>query len=301
MFDLYTPDSMTVDSYRAAKKSGTDPLISPWNSDSRFQGYSRMQSFLTEFRGYVRDLKDGRGETLPAFSVMHLPNDHTNGLRPHMPTPQFYVAENDYALGLLVQEVSSSPYWKDTAVFVLEDDSQDGPDHVDAHRSPALVISAYNRPGALIHQYHSTVSLIRTMELLLGMPPMNQLDAAASPMDIFQSKPDLTPYKVILPEVALSNLVVRPSRDREMARYIRQTEQQNFVSEDLANPQILNRIIWFSARGNEQPYPAIAQLPVFDVMQTRTIEESAEQVDLNSLMKTMLARRVDRKTAKRAD
>ena len=301
MFDLYTPDSMTVDSYRAAKKSGTDPLISPWNSDSRFQGYSRMQSFLTEFRGYVRDLKDGRGETLPAFSVMHLPNDHTNGLRPHMPTPQFYVAENDYALGLLVQEVSSSPYWKDTAVFVLEDDSQDGPDHVDAHRSPALVISAYNRPGALIHQYHSTVSLIRTMELLLGMPPMNQLDAAASPMDIFQSKPDLTPYKVILPEVALSNLVVRPSRDREMTRYIRQTEQQNFVSEDLANPQILNRIIWFSARGDEQPYPAIAQLPVFDVMQTRTIEESAEQVDLNSLMKTMLARRVDRKTAKRAD
>jgi YVTN family beta-propeller protein len=301
MFDLYTPDSMTVDAYRSAKKSGADPLISPWNADSRFQGYSRMESFLTEFRGYVRDLKEGRGETLPAFSVMHLPNDHTNGLRPRMPTPQFYVAENDYALGLLVQEVSSSAYWKDTAIFVLEDDSQDGPDHVDAHRSPALVISAYNRPGTLIHHYHSTVSLIRTMELLLGMPPMNQLDDAASPMDIFQSKPDLTPYKAVLPEIALSNLIVRPSRDREMAGYIRQSEQQNFLSEDLANPQILNRIIWFAARGDEQPYPAIAQLPVFDVMRTRAIEDSAEQVDLNRLMETLLARNVGRRRAKRAD
>lgn len=299
-FDLDTPDSMTTASYEAAKKSGVDPLISSWNSDPRLRGYSRMASFLTEFQGYVRDLKEGRGETLPAFSVMHLPNDHTNGMRPHMPTPQFYVADNDYALGLLVQAVSSSPYWKDTAIFVLEDDSQDGPDHVDAHRSPALVISAYNRPGALIHQYHNTVSLIRTMEIILGMPPMNDLDAAASPMDIFQAKPDLRPYKAILPEVALNNLQVKPSFDRETARYIRQSEQQNFTSEDLANPQILNRIIWFSARGDTAPYPAIAQLPVYDVMRTRAIEESAEEVDLNGLMKTMLAR-VERRRAKRAD
>lgn len=300
-FDLYTPDSMTTESYQAAKKSGADALISSWNSDPRFRGYSRIASFLTEFRGYVRDLKDGRGETLPAFSVMHLPNDHTNGMSPRMPTPQFYAAENDYALGLLVQEVSGSPYWKDTAIFVLEDDSQDGPDHVDAHRSPALVISAYNRPGALIHQYHSTVSLIRTMELLLGMPPMNQLDASASPMDVFQSQPDLRPYKAMLPEVAPNNLLNRPSFDRETARYIRQSEEQNFTSEDLANPQILNRIIWFSARGDRDPYPAIAQLPAFDVMRTRAIQESAEEVDLNRLMKTMLARKVERKSPKRAD
>jgi YVTN family beta-propeller protein len=300
-FDLYTADSMTVDSYRAAKQSGADPMISPWNSDARFKGYSRIESFLTEFRGYVRDLKEGRGETLPAFSVMHLPNDHTYGMNPHTPTPQFYVADNDYALGLLVQEVSSSPYWNDTAIFVLEDDSQDGPDHVDAHRSPALVISAYNKPGALIHRFHNTVSLIRTMELLLGLPPMNQLDASAAPMDIFQSKPDLTPYKAILPEVAMNNLMVHSSRDREMARYIRETERQNFVSEDLANPQILNRIIWYSARGDEQPYPPIAQLPAFDVMRTRAIMESAEQIDLNGLMKTMLARKSDRKGVRPAD
>jgi YVTN family beta-propeller protein len=300
-FDLYTPDSITAESYRAAKKSEADPLISSWNSDSHLQGYSRVADFITEFRGYVRDLKEGRGATLPAFSVMHLPNDHTNGMRPHMPPPQFYVADNDYALGLLVQEVSSSPYWKDTAIFVVEDDAQDGPDHVDAHRSPALVISAYNRPGALIHHYHNTVSMIRTMELLLGMPPMNQLDAAASPMDVFQSTPDMTPYKAVLPELALNNLIVQSSMDRETARYIRQSEQQDFASEDLANPQILNRIIWFSARGDQEPYPAVAQLPVFDVMRTRIIEESADEVDLNSLMKTMLARKIDRKSSRRAD
>ena len=297
-FDLYTPDSMTVESYRAAKQSGDDPLVSSLNADARFQGYSRMATFLTEFRGYVDALNKGRSETLPAFTIMHLPNDHTNGMRARMPTPQFYVAENDYALGLLVQEVSSSPYWKDTAIFVLEDDAQDGADHVDAHRSPALVISAHNRPGALIHQYHNTVSLVRTIELLLGMPPMNQLDAAASPIDIFQSEADMRPYKAVLPEVTLNNLMVQPVADRETARYIRQSEQQNFTSEDLANPRILNRIIWYSVRGSDDGYPRVARLPVFDVMRTITDEESAEQLDLNRLMKTMLARKTEGKVGK---
>jgi YVTN family beta-propeller protein len=294
-FDLNTPDSMTIDSYRAAKQIGADPLISPWNSDEHLRGYSRVADFLAEFRGDVDALKKGEGDKLPAFSVMHLPNDHTYGMRPRTPTPQFYVAENDYALGLIVQEISSSPYWKDTAIFVLEDDAQDGPDHVDAHRSPGLVISAYNRPGALVHEYQSTVSMIRTMELLLGMPPMNQLDASASPIDIFQAKPDLAPYKAILPEVALNNLTPPATADRETARYIRQTEQQNFTSEDLANPQILNRIIWFSVRGGVGPYPAVARLPVFDVMRTITDEESAEELDLNRLMKTLLAQKMGNK------
>jgi YVTN family beta-propeller protein len=289
-FDLYTPDAMTTDSYRAARQSGADPLVSPWNSDEHLRGYSRVTAFLTEFRGYVDALDRGQGDNLPAFNIMHLPNDHTNGLRPNMPTPQFYVAENDYALGLIVEEVSSSPYWKDTAIFVLEDDAQDGADHVDAHRSPALVISAYNRPGALIHQYHSTVSLVRTIELLLGMPAMNQLDAAASPIDIFQAKPDLTPYKAVLPQVALNNLLTPSVADRETARYIRESEQQNFASEDLANPQVLNRILWFSVRGETHDYPGLARLAVFDVMRTASDEESAEQLDLNRLMKSLLAR-----------
>jgi YVTN family beta-propeller protein len=302
-FDLYTPDSMTVDSYRAAKtaRSAGDPLISPSNSDAPFHGYSRIAVFLSEFRGYVDALNKGQGETLPALSIMHLPNDHTNGMRPHMPTPQFYVSDNDYALGLLVQEVSSSPYWKDTAIFVVEDDAQDGPDHVDAHRSPALVISAYNSPGALIHQYHNTVSLIRTMELLIGLPPMNQLDASAAPIDIFQSEPDLHPYKAIVPDVALNNLLVQPSADRETAHWIRESQRQDFTSEDLANPQILDRIIWFSVRGSYKTYPTVARMPAFDVMRTIGDEESAEQLDLNRAMKTFLARRSPKSRESSAD
>jgi hypothetical protein len=132
--------------------------------------------------------------------------------------------------------------------------------------------------------------LIRTMELLLGMQPMNQLDAAASPIDIFQSQANLEPYKAVLPEVALNNLIVQPAADRQTARYIRLSEQQDFASEDMANPQILNRIIWFSVRGDEDAYPKIARLPAFDVMRTVANEESAEQVDINRLMKTLLAK-----------
>jgi YVTN family beta-propeller protein len=292
-FDLYTPDSMTTESYRAAAESHSPSvaLISGSNPDPRFRGYSRISSWLTEFRGYVEARQKGEPDSFPAFNIVYLPNDHTNGLHARMPTPQFYVADNDYALGLLVQEVSSSPYWKDTAIFVLEDDAQNGPDHVDAHRSPALVISAYNRPGSLVHQYHSTVSLIRTMELLLGIAPMNQLDASASAIDIFQSQPDLTPYQVVVPKMALDNLLVQPSIDRETARWIRESERQNFTSEDLANPEILNRIIWFSVRGDASSYPTLARMPAFDVMRTATEEEAAEQFDLDRQIKTLLAKR----------
>ena len=292
-FDLYTPDSMTTDSYRAAVESHSQnlALISSSNPDPRFRGYSRIADWLTEFRGYVEALRKDEPDSFPAFNIVYLPNDHTNGFHPRMPTPQFYVADNDYALGILVQEVSSSPYWRDTAIFVLEDDAQNGPDHVDAHRSPALVISAYNRPGALVHQYHSTVSLIRTMEVLLGISPMNQLDASASPIGIFQAQPDLTPYQAIVPDVALNNLLVQPSRDRETAHWIHETERQDFTSEDAANPDTLNRAIWFSVRGTVKSYPTPARLAAFDVMRTITDEESAEQLDLDRQIKTLLARR----------
>ncbi len=291
-FDLYTPDSMTADSYRAAKESGAPAaaLISPENAEPKFRGYSRIAGWLAEFRAYAAALKKGEADSFPAFNIVYLPNDHTNGMRANMPPPQFYIADNDYALGLLVQEVSASLYWKDTAIFVLEDDAQDGPDHVDTHRSPALVISAYNRPGALVHQYHSTVSLIRTMELLIGLPPMNQLDASATPIDIFQAKPDLTPYKAALPNVALDNLIVPPSPDHETALWIRRSQQQNFDAPDLADPQALNRIIWFSVRGGEG-YPDLSRLPAFDAMRTRVDQEADDEANLSRAVKSLLARR----------
>ena len=158
-FDMFTPDAFTPDSYRAAKGGSVDSVIRLNHDEPRFRGTSRLGAWLDDFDGLVADINAGKGDHLPALTIMRFPNDHTNGLRHGHATPQFMMADNDYAVGRLVEAVSHSPYWKSTAVFVLEDDAQDGPDHVDAHRSPVLVISAWNRPGQLVHAVHNTVSL----------------------------------------------------------------------------------------------------------------------------------------------
>jgi YVTN family beta-propeller protein len=294
-FDMRSIDAMTPDSYRAAKEanSWTDPVISPNNSDERFRGNSRLGEWLEEFRGYVADIEAGRSDRFPNFSMMKLSSNHTNGLSADYPTPQFYVAENDYAVGRLVEAVSNSPYWKDTAIFIVEDDAQDGPDHVDCHRAPALVISAYNRPGALVHEFHTTVSLIRTMEILLGMQPMNQLDATAAPIDIFQDKPDLRPFKAMLPEVALNNLVVpaRGARDATQAYWMKRTAEQNLQFADMADPRVMNEIIWYSVRGSGSRMPEIARLPAFDALREGIAEQREEQEESTKRTKTALARK----------
>ena len=280
-FDMNTPDAMTVNSYRAAKenakeagtRSGVDPLISDANSDERLRGTSRLGAWLEEFRGLVADKDAGRADRLPNLSMLRLSNDHTLGLAAGKPTPQFFVADNDYALGRLVEAVSNSSYWKDTAIVVVEDDAQDGPDHVDAHRSVALIISAYNRPGALVHEYHSTVSLVRTIELLLGIQPMNQLDATAAPIDVFQERADLRPYTAQLPNVAVDNLLAPPARDREIARWMRRTREQDFAHPDMADARTLNEIIWFSVRGAKQSMPQAARLPAFEALPKPSAEE----------------------------
>ena len=266
-FDQNTPDILTTDSYRTARESASpiDPAILPEHPNERFRGSSRFGEWQREFRGYVADLASGKGDKLPNLSIVRLSNDHTAGISRRMPTPQFYVAENDYAIGRLVEEVSKSPYWKDTAIFVVEDDAQDGPDHVDAHRSPAFVISAYNRRGVLVHEFHNTVSLIRTMELCLGIAPMNFLDANATPIDIFTSTPDLRPFQASLPNVALDNLFPPDNPSAAMLSYMRLTDTQDLEHADMANPRELNEIIWFSVMG-ERPMPQIARLPAFELM-----------------------------------
>jgi hypothetical protein len=172
-----------------------------------------------------------------------------------------------------VEEVSKSPYWADTAIFIVEDDAQDGADHVDAHRSPALVISAYNRPGAVIHEFHNTVSLIRTLELCIGLPPMNFLDANATPMDIFTTAPDLRPYEAQMPKVALDNLYPPEKPNAGMAYYMRLTGEQDLSRADLADPQVMNEIIWYSV-ARERAMPGIARLPAFELMKQGIREEA---------------------------
>jgi YVTN family beta-propeller protein len=267
-FDLTAPDSITVDCYKSAfdPQGSSDPAITRDNPNQNCRGNSRFGEWLAEFRGFVAQRDAGHPDPMPALTVMRFPNDHTTGMKPSFPTPQFYVADNDYAVGRLVEAVSSSIYWKDTAIFILEDDAQSGPDHVDSHRSVALAISAYNRPGALIHKFHSTVSLIRTIELLLGIAPMNQLDASAIPMDIFDETPELTPYKAVLPTIAADNLLTPEAKDKTAAEWIRKTLRQNFSHADLADPAVLNAVIWFACKGSASPVPESAQLPAFEAM-----------------------------------
>jgi DNA-binding beta-propeller fold protein YncE len=289
-FDMTTPDSMTVDSYRTARESdGLDPVISQSNTDARLRGVTRLGEWLEEFRSYVSDLEGGRGDRLPNFSMLRFPSNHTAGLRAGSPTPQFYVAENDYAVGRLVEAVANSPYWKDTAIFVVEDDAQDGPDHVDTHRSVALVISAYNRAGALVHEFHNTVSLIRTMELLLGIQPMNQLDQSAAPIDIFRDEADLRPYKAVMPIVAMDNLLTPAARDGATSYWMKRTAEQNLAQADMANPRVLNEIIWFSVRGAGSVMPEIARLPVFDAMREGILEDDDDEREEKRAKRSRLA------------
>ena len=308
-FDMMTPDALTVESYKAAKSSNgqTDALVGGANAGAAAGVHSRIGVWLAEFRAFVAARESGKGEELPAFSIVRLPNDHTNGVSAGRPTPQFYVADNDYALGRLVEAVSNSPYWRDTAIFVVEDDAQDGPDHVDCHRSVALVISAYNRAGALVHEFHNTVSLVRTMELMLGFGPMNQLDASATPVDIFRNEPDLRPYKALLPDIALDNLTTPAARDAASLYWMRRTEEQDISHADVADARTLNEAIWFSVRGASTPMPEAARLPAFDALrlgvkaeaETERDERRAARDDEGDGDKDEVARRSSRSRSRR--
>src|ERR1700726_4444929 len=167
---------------KAALRDHYDPLFPDFNTD--YPDQLRADEFLREFNEFVKS--KGSAKELPQFTLLYLPDDHTGGTRPGKPTPQASVADNDLALGRVVDAVSHSPYWDDTAIFVVEDDAQDGADHVDAHRSIAFIISKY-APGSPEHPYvehgfFTTVSMVRTMESLLGLPPMNHNDAYAPVM-----------------------------------------------------------------------------------------------------------------------
>jgi hypothetical protein len=273
-FDLTAPDIMTVDCYKAALESpdSADAAVTEDNANTSCRGNSRFGEWLAEFKEFAAQREAGKPDSMPALTVMRFPNDHTTGIKKGFPTPQLMVADNDYAVGRLVEAVSSSTYWKDTAIFVVEDDAQAGPDHVDSHRSVALAISAYNRPGALIHKFHSTVSMIRTIEALLGIPPMNQLDASAIPMDIFQDKLDLTPYKAVLPTIAADNLMTGKPKDKATAEWMKKTLQQDLEHADMADPQALNAIIWFACRGDGSRVPPAAVLPAYKAMRLGVVD-----------------------------
>jgi hypothetical protein len=216
----------------------------------------RADEFLNEFGKFVEARRGGAGEQLPAYILLRLPNDHTAGMRPGFPRPTAEVADNDLAVGRVVEAVSHSPYWDDTAILVLEDDAQDGADHVDAHRSLALVISKYS-PGSaerpfLDHSIYTTVSMIRTLEVLLGLPPMNNNDARAAVMaPLFAGEGRQPPFSADYRNRAngmIYQVNARGGRDAEESR------RMDFSHADAANAAALNAMLWRDRKG-EQPMP----------------------------------------------
>jgi hypothetical protein len=188
---------------------------------------------------------------MPRLQIIRLPNDHTTGTRVGKPTPQAMVADNDLALGRIVETVSRSKYWPETAIFIIEDDAQNGPDHVDAHRTVALVASPYARRGAVDSTMYSTTSLLRTMGLILGTKPMSQFDAAARPMyNSFQATPDARPYVVRPPRVNLN------AKNTQVAWGADLSEKFDLTKEDRADDLLFNEVIWRSVKGANSPMPA---------------------------------------------
>jgi YVTN family beta-propeller protein len=243
---------------------GTDATLNA-NTDHAFRGYDlncpnnpdtftprsttcgtpRFTAWKNEFDQYV---KNGN---LPTVEFVRLPNDHTAATRAGMPTPRAYVADNDLALGRLVDAVSHSPYWKDTAIFVTEDDAQNGPDHVDAHRTISQVISPYTQTGKVDSTFYSTTSMLRTIENIVGISPLTQFDAYATPMTgAFVGNRNEAPYAAVRPAQAGN------ATNGQNAPMAAVSAAQKLDKEDQINEQQFNEAIWKSVRGADSTMPA---------------------------------------------
>ena len=225
-------------------KGHFDPRFRPW--DLNYPDTLRAAEFIREMHEYEK-----KGNW-PNLMIMRLPNDHTYGTALHKHTPRSMVAENDLALGMVFDAVSHSKFWKETALFVLEDDAQNGPDHVDAHRSILLIASPYAKRGWTDHNMYSTTSVLRTIELILGLEPMSQFDAAAFPLTTaFTDKPDLTPYDYLRNTWPMDRMNTDDTYGSKLSMLM------DWDEEDEAPEQPLNEILWKSIKGEHSPMPEI--------------------------------------------
>jgi DNA-binding beta-propeller fold protein YncE len=242
---------------KAVLRDHFDPLYPDFNTE--YPDQLRADEFLNEFDSFVRARQENEDIQfqLPSFVLLYLPDDHTGGTRPNFPRPAASVADNDLALGRIVDAVAHSPYWDDTAIFVLEDDAQDGADHVDAHRSIALVISKYS-PGSAVqpyieHHFYTTVNMIHTMEMLLGLPPMNQNDAYAPVMSqMFSGAGDQPPFQADYRNQK-NGLIYEINKHQAPGAKL--SSKMDFSRPDAAGAARLNRVLWQDQMGT-LPMPA---------------------------------------------
>jgi len=232
----------------------TNTAYSGWNLDIPDQ--ARADVWLREFQEFVRAGK------LPALEIMTLPNDHTSGGQAGKPTPRAYMADNDLALGRIIEALSKSPFWRNTVVFVLEDDAQAGTDHVDSHRSPLLVISAYNR-GKVFHRFANTTDVVATIEDILGLGRMSQFDHYGRPLrEIWEATPDLTPYTPLASSVPLDEKNPKRGALAEASKML------VLRKADMSNDDLFNRILWGAIKG-DKPYPGPTRMSALEAKVSR--------------------------------
>ncbi|MDX2193644.1 MAG: bifunctional YncE family protein/alkaline phosphatase family protein [Gemmatimonadales bacterium] len=208
----------------------------------------RADVWLAEFAGFVRA---GR---MPQLQVLRLPNDHTMGMRAGQLSPRAYMADNDLALGRVIEALSRSPFWRETAVFVVEDDAQNGPDHVDSHRSPLLVVSPWAQAGVW-HRFANTTDVLRTIEEILGLDALSQFDHFGRPLrEIWREVPDTTPYVALRPATPLDE------RNPATGTGARLSERLELYVEDIADEELFNRVLWIAAKGESRSYPGPSRL-----------------------------------------
>jgi hypothetical protein len=214
------------------------------NFDLDYPDVKRAQTYLDDVAEWE---KTG---AMPAFMILRMGNDHTSGTTPGKIAPLSAFADNDYALGMIVEGLSRSKFWSSTAIFVVEDDAQNGPDHIDSHRSPAFLISPYTRTGKIDSTMYNTTSVLRTMELILGLRPMTHYDAGARPMiNAFSRDPALAPYVAEKPRISLE------ARNPGNAPAAARSKRLDFEEADLNDDDELNDILWLALRGTDPPPP----------------------------------------------
>jgi YVTN family beta-propeller protein len=228
----------------------TAPGYPGWNL--KITDVQRVDGFIKELRAAERSGK------WPNLVLVLLPQDHTSGTSPDQPTPRAHLADNDLALGRLVEAVSHSRFWPTTCLFVIEDDPQDGFDHVDGHRSLCLVVSPYTKRKQVVSQFNNQTAVLHTIERILGLPPMNQMDALAPLLDAcFTAKPDATPYEARPARAPLDEVNKKLSQlDGQDRTWAVRSQALDFSRADRADDDVLNRILWHAARGGDTPYPA---------------------------------------------
>ncbi len=207
---------------------------------------------------FIREYEDfSRRDTIPDLMIMSLPCDHTEGTDPKYPTPRAMMADNDLALGRIVEAVSKSPQWKETCIFVVEDDAQSGPDHVDGHRTVFMAISPYNRRGTVDSTFYTQTNMIRSIEMIVGLDPMNKFDSVAEPMvACFSDRLDLTPYRAVKSNVPLDERNPSGAAMTEADRFwLEKTRSLDWSHIDGPDPYWMNRITWYSLFKGAREYP----------------------------------------------